>query len=274
MKNQYFGDEHDYLKYGLLYLLYTQYIIDKRLFIAWYLTEDDDDSSKKEGDTKTGDGNKREYLKNNNYREFDAAIYDKLKDYHEKRDIEEAENILISVCPGTKFYSKTLDNTTNRAKWFEKLKSNAKGFEFVFVDPDNGIKFSNDKSVKHITLNEILELWNEEHSIIVYQHFPHFDREVFQYGVVVKLAKLLKNSYLSAIKAGDVVYLFLLQQKDIGEFVAFVEKWKGKFSTLEKEKGYRKDIQQKIEVVFINNKEEIVSKQIEHLKPDIKLSQP
>ena len=51
MKNQYFGDIHDFKKYTLLKWFMEG--CDDKLLVAWYLTNDDG---------KIKDGNKREYL--------------------------------------------------------------------------------------------------------------------------------------------------------------------------------------------------------------------
>ena len=66
MKNQYFGDVKDYLKYGLLRCFAASGL---ELGVCWLLTRDD-------GST---DGSDRRYLEQPSLREHDPALYDFLR---------------------------------------------------------------------------------------------------------------------------------------------------------------------------------------------------
>ena len=198
MKNQYFGDIHDFKKYTLLHWFMND--SDKKLLIAWYLTEDD--KIKK-------DGNKKilseecyhalaEFLKNNNKK--DVKVIEKRSDFIGKH---------------VGFFSEYLKS--ERKNWFEKLKNKAQKFDIVFMDPDNGIKFDNSDSVKHVLMDEIKEIWKMGKSIIIYQHFPMINHEAVMAGYVYKLFKELKNikkPFIAIVFSSDVMYIFILQGKD------------------------------------------------------------
>jgi len=161
MKNQYFGDIHDFKKYTMLKWFMEN--CDEKLLIAWYLTKDDEIKK---------DGNKREYLKKED-KEFTKnnilticddikILFEFLKENHHKKNVNILEDNGSLIAKNVEFFSKNLDNYDDRSEWFENLKDRVKEADIVFADPDNGIKFDNKKSNKHIKLCEIKELWKNE----------------------------------------------------------------------------------------------------------------
>ena len=212
MKHQYFGDIHDFKKYTLLNWFINE--CDKRLLIAWYLTNNDD----------SDDGKKLEYLKENeffnnkNIGKCYKKLFDFLKKKHTKKNLEIIENSSKLIGKNVGFFKNNLDECKDRKKWFDELKLAVQNYDIVFADPDNGIKFNDEASTKHIRLSEIKELWKMEKSLIIYQHFPRFDREVIMAGIIYKLYKNLKEikePFISVIYSSDIAFIFILEDKYI-----------------------------------------------------------
>ncbi len=101
MKNQYFGDEHDFKKYMLLRSFLKD--SDIPLLVAWYLTPDEKKNSKNKND-----GNKRAYLeiKNGIHSQADDKLFDWLQKNHKKRDVQILENAKkIQLAHNVAFFS-------------------------------------------------------------------------------------------------------------------------------------------------------------------------
>ena len=247
MKNQYFGDIHDFYKYVMLKWFMKN--SEEKLLIAWYLTKDDEIKK---------DGNKREYLKK--FSEFEKNnildicneikdLFEFLKENHNKKNIGLIEEHRHLIAKKMDFFNKNLD-CKNRSDWFESLKKKAKETDIIFLDPDNGIKFNNKKSNKHVMLSEIKELWKMDKSLIVYQHFLMVDYEVLMAGIIWKLFKVLKpidRPYISIVYTKNVANIFILKEKHKKLF----EDLKNKINSCNKNTG--KDFLK----VFVFNSEKV-----------------
>jgi hypothetical protein len=70
-------------------------------------------------------------------------------------------------------------------------------------------------------INERKKLWSEGKSLIVHQHAPYIDREVFTYGTMMKLSKELKGSRrIATIKSSHVMYFFILKKEYFGYLIS------------------------------------------------------
>ena len=92
MKNQYFGDVKDYLKYGLLRCFAASGL---DLGVCWLLTRDD-------GST---DGSDRRYLEQPSWREHDPALYDFLQATCAKPSGRMVSNLETSGLLQARFFS-------------------------------------------------------------------------------------------------------------------------------------------------------------------------
>lgn len=236
MKNQYFGDEHDFKKYMML-RSFIKEDANIELLIAWYLTKDDEKN----------DGNKRTYLSNEKKEKFKSAdkeLFDWLQTMSEqeiKVDLEEYD--LPVLCSHTKYYGEPIDThvKNERNKWFQGLMQESKSADIVFLDPDNGIRYNNNNSNKHVYFDEIIKLWDNDKSLIIYQHAPYVNREVFIYGTMTKLSHELGGSpFIATVYSPHVMYFFVLKKEHKVYFTEMKEnykQWKGLLSIFDFEIG-------------------------------------
>jgi hypothetical protein len=135
MKNRFYGDINDYIKYGILDILSNEY---KSLGINWYLTDD------KHGNQKHG--NKTRYLDDDKWKNYHPRIFSLLKSRLKKqqRDISNCgtDSVINFKC---EFCDQLPDNATRnnysqlRNQWHTKAVGHFKECDLMFFDPDIGI---------------------------------------------------------------------------------------------------------------------------------------
>lgn len=176
MKNKYFGDVGDFGKYGLLSMVLETGL---RLGINWYLTEDDNST----------DGKYVEYLNNIDFINCDHELHGFLRKciLDNNRGIKKLRNLpRFNQTPAYEDVLKIDDikalseagrklRERHRINWFEKSISELNGCDIIFCDPDNGIETKSlsktrKDSVKYVYINEIEEMVNRGHSVIIYNH--------------------------------------------------------------------------------------------------------
>ena len=174
MKNQYFGDENDYRKYGLLRVLGNRNSLS--IGICWMLTESDG----------RNDGGRTVYLTKLLWRRHDPDLYDALVRIVRNdrcRDVARVDS--PSILKGMIFQSSVIfDNRDERRRYFQEAMHRFKGVDLIFFDPDNGIEVRSTPlgrkgSSKFVYWNELKEAFNAGHSLLVYQHFPRVKRITF-----------------------------------------------------------------------------------------------
>jgi len=226
MKNQYFGDIHDFKKYTLLNWFMKG--CNDKLMVAWYLTNDDDssDGGKKKYLEEKIDKENKEFEKNKHIGICNRELFEFLVKNHQKKNIgvimEKTNKKYICENGNISFFDKKLDDM-DRKEWFNELKQelNKTQCDIVFADPDNGIKFNNEESKKHIKLSEIKELWKMGKSLIVYQHFLMVDHQVLMAGLIYRLyneLKAINKPFVAIVYSSNVAMIFILQQKNKKQF--------------------------------------------------------
>lgn len=213
MKHQYFGDIHDYRKYGLLRVL--QQHGDLQLLVAWMLTADDGGS----------DGQKRRYLEQpgrwwGHDPELFAGIQELLSEGTPSTALLETSGLL----PRTRFFSESVpDARMDRSTWQAQLLAAAEGLDWVFLDPDNGIEIASKPvgrkhSSKYVLWRELEGLWGAGHSLLVYQHYPRRSRVGFVQQKAAELRARLGADNVAAITTEGVVFFLVAQKRHWQEF--------------------------------------------------------
>ena len=173
MKNQYFGDIYDYIKYGILRQLTSCAKISTA--VCWMLTPNDE----------RRDGHRVNYLGDpDRWRRYDPAVFDCL---HSavlelgERNISVLED--SGLLPNATFYSHLLtDGPDERRRYFDGFLRFSRGRQLLFFDPDNGlevksVKYGRKGASRYLFLREVTQSFSAGHSLLVYQHMPPKPRE-------------------------------------------------------------------------------------------------
>ena len=209
MKNQYFGDRRDYLKYSLIRMLISDYSLSAA--VCWLLTKSDGGS----------DGQKIEYLSDpQSWREYDPLIYDFLLQQVVERGVRDVKALeeggLLRNC---KYFSGIVpDDKISRGKYLDDFLNLAKDSQLVFFDPDMGmevesVKFGTKDSSKYIYLKELGESFSLGHSLLIYQHFPREKRLPFIKKQIRRLSNQTGAESVFVFHDNEVA-LFLAAQPD------------------------------------------------------------
>lgn len=201
MKNQYFGDIDDYLKYGLLRSIIQ--VARLRLTVCWMLTPDDGRS----------DGGKTAYLSDPaEWRRYDADLFDVLKDAVSTG----ARNIAVAetgqILPGAVYHSGILcDDLESRRQYFDQLKPRIAASELVFFDPDNGMEVKSKPkgrkgSSKYLYWDEVEQMSALGKSLIVFQHFARVKRDVFVAGLCRRFREACGGGWVGVLRTANVAY--------------------------------------------------------------------
>ncbi|MCC6547363.1 hypothetical protein IT570_09365 [Candidatus Sumerlaeota bacterium] len=230
MKNQYVGDINDYHKYGLLRILTDFGRL--RLAVCWMLTDPDT----------RNDGARIGYLqKDGGFPRHDEELFRALHDVVHKIKVRSVDSIASSgIFMGAKYFSDILtDEVSSRDRWLAKLEREARHFDMIFFDPDNGLEVKSVQrgrrnSCKFLYYEELAALTHLPASFIVYQHFPREKREPY----VRRRAEELRSATgrrVSSFRTGSVVFFLLQPQEGECHFhrvrPALSEKWGGRFKS-------------------------------------------
>ena len=209
MKNQYFGDENDYRKYGLLRVLTNRGSLGTG--VCWMLTDSDG----------RNDGGRISYLTNpSKWQQHDPNLYDALVQIvriDRCRDVARAND--PSILRGMIFHSSIVGNSREeRQKYFQETTHRFKGLDLIFFDPDNGIEvrstpYGRKGSSKYIYLTELKDAFNAGHSLLIYQHFPRVKRIPYIYQRTRELTEQLSSNYIMAFKTPYVVFFLVSQDR-------------------------------------------------------------
>jgi hypothetical protein len=207
MKNQYFGDLNDYLKYSLLRLLGGDGKVG--MAVCWVLTEDDGGI----------DGRRVGYLAQpGTWQKYDPIVFDHLRKEvldrgnRRVRAIEQA-----AVFRNCRFFSEIIrDDERLRDAYFEKFFKFATDADLIFFDPDNGLGVKSiprgrKGSCKYIYQDEVETAYSSGHSVLLYQHFPRKPRGPFIQGIVQQLGTLNGLKNVISFSSSHVVFLLLPQ---------------------------------------------------------------
>ncbi len=227
MKNQYFGDERDYLKYSLVRLLTSNGELPTA--VCWLLTEDDGGQ----------DGRKLGYLLvPERWRKYDPKVYDYLRRKvvdEGMRDVRVLEqDILLSGCT---FFSEIVPVPREaREDYLNRFLGIAGEPKLVFFDPDNGVEVASvplgrRRAEKYVYQEELQESFSRCHSLLIYQHFPHRPRLQFVQEQTCSLRDLLGANAVFTFHNSEVAFFLVAQSDHETHFSAAYEKikdaWKG-----------------------------------------------
>lgn len=207
MKNQYFGDVNDYLKYGLIRSILRSGSFSP--LIAWMLTPDDGSSH----------GQRTEYLgQERKWSAHDSELYHGLQTlmgemFHRSVSVIEQTNLIENA---TYLSSLVPDDKEGRSKWASDLYQASEKCDFVFLDPDIGIEvpskgYGLKNSSQYIYWRELSALCDAGKSLLIYQHFRRENRTTFIQHQLGELKTYSNGCKVNAFSTANVVFLLALQ---------------------------------------------------------------
>ena len=214
MKNQYFGDIYDYIKYGLLRQLSCHGKVSTA--ICWMLTPNHE---KREG-------HRVNYLREpDRWRCFDPAVFDCLRSAVlelKERNINVLEHSGLLL--NTTFYSHLLaDGLDERREYFDDFIRLSRGKELVFFDPDNGLEIKSVKNgrkgaSRYLFFNEISRSFQAGHSLLIYQHMPPKQRDPLIKDLASKLLRETGSELVYAFRTPRVAFFLVPQTNLVDQF--------------------------------------------------------
>ena len=212
MKNQWFGDIHDFRKYGLLRFL-SQTNQFQKIFIAWMLTP---------SEKKDKCGNYRSFKDYpSRWRECDETLFDILKTFNNTKNktFNVSQAFKLGILPEDKFipFENNIEKIflASRDDYFRKIKNS--NSDLVFLDADNGLEVAsmNDTTKpKYVCYSEVQSLYKTGKSILIYQH--RAIGQSFETQIAHKLNKLgeLAKCPMIVFRGGNVSYILLCRNDE------------------------------------------------------------
>jgi hypothetical protein len=207
MKNQYFGDVNDYLKYGFLRCFAEAGL---SIGVCWMLTPDDN----------LPDGRKIEYLLSpQQWRRHDPRLFDALSNVITKRRQRHVRHIQKkNLLPNTQFFDDLVpDGQSSREEWLTKALTKFTGIDLLFFDPDNGIEVKSKGmgrrgSNKYVFWREIQVAWSCGSSLLIFQHFPRENRRQYIWRIVSQLTQEVPAGSVVPLITSNVVYFLVYRE--------------------------------------------------------------
>jgi hypothetical protein len=230
MKNQYFGDVNDYLKYGLLRCFADA---ELRIGVCWMLTPDDGRS----------DGRKIDYLmKPHIWRKYDHRLFEALSKAVKSRTRHVRHAQKSAFLPNALFFDELVpDARSLREEWLTKALTSLAGAELLFFDPDNGIEVQSKPNgrtgaCKYLYWDEIRRAWSLGHSLLIFQHFPRENHERYTSRLASQLREYVCEGEVISLVTSNVVYLLACQPKHririTSALNAIAKKWSGQIRAI------------------------------------------
>jgi hypothetical protein len=207
LKHQYFGDVNDYRKYGLLRCISEATRL--RLGVLWLLTANDDGP----------DGKLRSYLDEPaKWQHRDPVLCDSLTQLCSpgvERSVDLASQ--WDLLPGAVYFNQNVPDSANRRREvFEAATAKMVDCQVLFLDPDNGIEvksvpFGARRSSKYVYWRELASLFENGHSLIVYQHYRRVDRRSFETSLIDQFRSWLGAPEVAVFSTARVAFILALQ---------------------------------------------------------------
>jgi len=206
VKDQYFGDQTDFIKYGILQAFAVSDGID--LFVHWTKTPNDGSS----------DGSRTKYLaKPNLWRHFNPPIFDVLKCELDanRRSLHAVEQ--HGFLPGAAFcFDEWHRQAQSRVDSLAQFLTLASRPGLVFLDPDNGLNTpavgpQSPAAPKYVFPEELRYVWEGGHSLAIYQHYPRVPRLPYLTSQLARLESIIGRYAGAVINTSHVAFLFCFQ---------------------------------------------------------------
>lgn len=222
MKNQYVGDQRDFVKYGLLREIRRA---GMSVGVCWMLTPDDGGR----------DGNHTGYLLKPAYRACDAELFDTMPHLRQARHVGDVR--ARALVADAAYYEEIVPpGREARRRWWEAGHAAMGRARLMFFDPDNGlitgsVSAGGRSAVKYALDEEIREAVAAGRSVLIYQHWPRVERNTFCGRVRERLSALHPQCAVCCLCTSGVLFAAMIQPQDAECWKtverALAERWRG-----------------------------------------------
>ena len=204
MKNQYFADERDYLKYSIIRYMTAQGLT---CTVCWMMTPNDE----------SGQGDKKGYLEEpGKWAHCDPAVFAYLRDQYVTKSRRECkvmeEDGPIASC---RFFVETVpESRDQRPGFISRCLEAAVGTQLLFFDPDIGVYRKGVRSWEenqYLFWEELKRVFEAGHTVMVYQHLFPRGQDSFMERRTQLFKTQLQIEHVSAIRAKEVAFFFASQ---------------------------------------------------------------
>ena len=208
MKDQYYGDINDYKKYA-----YLRHIVsggDFSLGINWYLTQNDGSAH----------GGRINYLNSpETWKTFDEELFSNLHESvinKESRIVANARHDLALGPKVTFFSDYTPDTKPERESWLNRAVGSLEKCNIIYLDPDNGLSVPSlpmgRRNCSKYAFESELKMFagsNASRSLVIYQHFPLKERQLFMDSCSKRVSDLLNTKFVIRIRTSNVLFIVI-----------------------------------------------------------------
>lgn len=206
MKNQYYGDINDYKKYA-----YLRHIVsggDFSLGINWYLTQNDGSAH----------GGRINYLYSpETWKPFDEELFSNLHESLMNKDSRTVANARQDLALGQKvtfFSDYSPDTKPERELWLNRAIDSLEQCNIIYLDPDNGLSvpsvpMGRKNCSKYAFESELMMFAesNASRSLVIYQHFPLKERQLFMDTCSKLVSGLLNAKVVIRIRTSNAFFI-------------------------------------------------------------------
>ena len=189
MQERYLGDIHDFYKF--LFLKYLSKKLKKKIGLNWYLV---DPKQVGIGEEKKKDGEKRNYLKNDDICKLDLKISKEFEKIVNIKD-RNIKNFTYQTHLNNyiKFFNEKIPHI-NRELWLRKSLKFFRNNDIIFLDPDNGLlkRKESRNSLKHLLIDELLKYFCEK-KIVIFTQFQSYNKNHLIYLEEIKKFLIYHN---------------------------------------------------------------------------------
>lgn len=206
MKNQYFGDKNDYLKYDLMIFLSENLGRVKKFTFIPMLTEADETSDGSQCRYK--DWSQRESL----FGFLQRCVDRKWRDVYLLRGYFACHPVSFKYVP---YADRSTFSHSTRETYFKEIPRKHCQSALILLDPDNGLEVKSarrgnfHKYVKYGEVRKIFQKMNASSVLTIYQHLPRIKREVLFKKISSKLEEALGPVKPCWISDNSIVFIFV-----------------------------------------------------------------
>lgn len=173
------------------------------------------------------------------WRDYDPIVFDLLKSVSSDQG-EHRLNLIegSGIVPNATYFNDPLsDKAIERQIYFEAALDHFKQADLIFFDPDNGFERKatpkgRKYSSKFVYRDEIAAAYQQNHSIVLYQHFPMEKKEVFIPKLGTRLSAVAPDARLWCFRTPFAVFVMLVHPQNPQLLVAAANApagWRPKF---------------------------------------------